>query len=275
MILSFRCIFIFFLAICLFCCAGQKTIVCNRQSEVFEASIQKNSLLAYDYNEENQLFYILSNDDTNLYVNMRIPRGISQLKILRSGLTVWIDTDAKAREVLGIKFPAGNNTGPRSTGTKKEFSEEDRQIELTLETQNIELKGFQGKGSSVLIPSYQTDNIRGKIEFDENQNLNYKLIIPLVKISVVKSIKDGKIFSVGFESGTPNIGESQESRGSEGMGHHNNEGGESGMGSGHHGGGMGERYNSMSGDDMHHDQSERQKMFTPIKFWVKKVQLAP
>jgi hypothetical protein len=256
------------------CYAGQKPVVCERQSQSLEKEINKNSLLVYNCNPENQVFYILSNDDTNLYINIRIPEGISQMKIIRFGLTIWIDADAKMHQSLGIKFPVGVTREQWAADRKRELTEDDKQLELVIEIQNIELIGFQGEGSRMIIPSDKQNNINGKIDFDINRNLIYKLIIPITKITTVKALKADGVFSIGFESGHDDIDKNQESKSEKGMGFDNDYDRENRMEGGHHQEGMGGRENDMGGNEMQNPQPDRQNISTPIKFWIKKVMLS-
>lgn len=60
----------------------------------------------YDYNSKLQ--YTVTNDTSNLYICIRACDEISQKKIIRAGMQIWIDTSGKKKEVTGILFPLAN-----------------------------------------------------------------------------------------------------------------------------------------------------------------------
>src|SRR5438445_13386633 len=50
------------------------------------------------YNKEKQLNYSLANDQDNLYMAIRVNDRSEQIRILRAGLTLSIDTSGKKKE---------------------------------------------------------------------------------------------------------------------------------------------------------------------------------
>src|ERR1700712_1677740 len=59
------------------------------------------------YNKEKQLNYGIANDAENLYVAIRIKDRSEQIRVLRAGLTLSIDTRGKKKETFSITFPVG------------------------------------------------------------------------------------------------------------------------------------------------------------------------
>src|SRR5665648_499160 len=55
--------------------------------------------------KKGKVLYYLSNDEANVYIDMKITETLEQNRILKIGLTVWINTDGKARKITGIRYP--------------------------------------------------------------------------------------------------------------------------------------------------------------------------
>ena len=68
-----------------------------------------------EYDEKAQIGYAVSNDKENLYITVETGDPATQLKILREGLTVWIDRTGDKEEVTAINYPI-----PANAGAKKE-----------------------------------------------------------------------------------------------------------------------------------------------------------
>jgi hypothetical protein len=58
------------------------------------------------FNDEATLGYAVRNDSENLYLCLRVDKSLFN-QVMRGGLTVWFDPDAKTREILGIHYPMG------------------------------------------------------------------------------------------------------------------------------------------------------------------------
>src|ERR1700722_16896431 len=58
-----------------------------------------------EYDDKAMLGYAVSNDKDNLYITVETGDPATQLKILREGLTVWIDRKAEKNEETAINYP--------------------------------------------------------------------------------------------------------------------------------------------------------------------------
>src|ERR1700742_1756012 len=58
-----------------------------------------------EYDDKAMLGYAVSNEKDNLYITVETGDAATQLKILREGLTVWIDKKGDKEEVTGINYP--------------------------------------------------------------------------------------------------------------------------------------------------------------------------
>src|SRR6267154_5604685 len=62
-----------------------------------------------EYDQKAMLGYAVSNDKNNLYITVETGDPATQLKILREGLTVWIDKTGKQEQVTAINYPLPNH----------------------------------------------------------------------------------------------------------------------------------------------------------------------
>src|SRR3978361_131259 len=84
------------------------------------------------YNKDKQLNYALANDQDNLYMAIRINDRSEQIRVLKAGLTLSVDTRGKKKESFSITFPVGDQ-GPNNLAQptddlqgKTDITQEDR-----------------------------------------------------------------------------------------------------------------------------------------------------
>ena len=198
--------------------------------------------------------YIVTNDETNLYVCMRATEQPLQMKIVKSGLQLWIDPSGKSKETAGIKFPLGGNMvrqpAPKNIQPeslqKNEPGKTDQARYFQPEGAQITLTGFKAGYNGTFIAS-ELKGIKAAINWDEHNIMTYELAIPIRSFYNLdaEKLKDNPVFGISFKTdpmagpggGTPE-GAKQGSRagGGEGQG---SGGGKGGM-SGGRGGSMGQ-----------------------------------
>lgn len=163
----------------------------------------------YSYFDKGKLFYYLSNDNENVYVDIKGEDPSVQTRILKEGMTIWINMDRKMAKKMGVRFPIGSEYAP---GHKKGSLHEgetnpDGSLVTPLEMANtIELVGFKGEDSR-RFPSDNADTFRGSVRYDSEGTLHYNLTIPIDKIPLRNS-KDGNgamPFTLGIEYGAPPV----------------------------------------------------------------------
>jgi hypothetical protein len=261
---------LFFLFLTLFLCLDL-----TAQKGNFFASKWRNNpdqdltLANQEYSEakKGKVLYYLSNDEVNMYVDLKVLETLEENRILKIGLTVWIDMDDKTHKVLGIRYPIGSQYS-RSRGQGVSGTVVNPATPLS-QANTIELIGFTDVPATRLA-SDNTDNIRGSVKYDKDGELLYKLVIPLSK-APFKNSASGKglaPFSVGIEYGAP---PTFSGRGGAGGGAGTGGGsGMSGGGGGSRGGGGGGGGSRGGGGSM----SGAQSTDPPVIFWMKSVQLA-
>ncbi len=256
---------------------------------VYRSSWQQPSFLQDQENErwsknmvldvKSGMVYGIFNDADTLYVRMKIADQMVQRKILKAGLTFWIDPEGKRNKDLGIVFPVGHNGLGSARRTDRNTSEEgdpriasinhhaiNRKFESGMEP--MHLIGFFGKGSKETANNINKLGVNGMLRIDEHLLMLYELQIPLDKIFTAPEeyLADSTmVFAFGFETGTIDFS-SNRGRGPE-------SGMKSGGGGRRPGGGPGGGRGTNSQPDQKRIE-ERQTLSEPGKFWVRKTALA-
>jgi hypothetical protein len=197
---SFLLIMCFIVSIGLNAMQGKKNQSCWHQGGKMELSDFKQV-------RSTGLYYTLSNDNENLYIDLIIKERKDQYAILNSGLILWINMEEKSVRKMGIRYPMGvQNQGISNKGfqTERDISPKDKAgIPLSM-SNTIEIIGFIGERERHF-PSHNTDNFRGWIKFDEAGKLHYRMVMPLVRLPIRNSREgNGAMpFSLGIEYGFP------------------------------------------------------------------------
>jgi hypothetical protein len=237
---------------------------------------------------ESGLQYNVTNDETNIYICIRATEMPIQMKIMSSGMEIWLDPCGKNKEACGIQFPL---PGKRGKKTMHETEQPDMKSgknpgrmnmaeQFQLEEPLLVLSGFLAEYNGTFRVS-QVKGIKAAINWDEQNNMTYELAIPLQSFysKEIKEQKDNPVIGFkininaiagqggGSNSGSmhsgPPGGASQGPGGDAGGGMEG--GGGSGRGpGGRQGGQMGERPQSPDGQT-----SSTLGSSTSIKFKVK------
>jgi hypothetical protein len=166
-----------------------------------------NKTEAPDYNpiKSTGLSYSLSNDNDNIYLDLRVADAKEQNMILRYGLVIWINMDGKTDKKMGVRYPVGSRNNTARRGSSDPESERMQQAvpgnPLTM-ANTIELIGFINE-TQRRFPSENPDNFRGSVKFDASGALVYNMMMPLAKLPVRNTKKGtGSVpFTLGIEYG--------------------------------------------------------------------------
>jgi hypothetical protein len=220
--------------------------------------------LAY-YDADSKLSFTISNDSTKLYLIVEAYDEAAQMKIVRVGLQLWIDTSGGKSKDIGILYPVAAMTGntPRAvdgqtsgavTGNYGTQPDYDRiatmRRDFLKSPGQIELKGFKPPIGG-LLPQKNAFSIEARINWDTVNNiLNWEAAIPLetfYRHSITHS-DSLKTFGITFAvSGIAHSASSHKGGGGDegggytpgGGGMGGGMGGRGGMGGGRRGGGGG------------------------------------
>jgi hypothetical protein len=156
------------------------------------------------YLEEQKVGIGLKNDTSDLYIIIKATDRNTQLQIMRTGLTIWLDAKDKKEKTLGIHYPIGmQDYGiPMVMGQKPEENKEERQKQFTEMTEKIEILGPE-KNEQNRIDRVNNSGIEASIN-DTLGVMVCELKIPLKKTDEFPyaiAAKAGDIISLGLETG--------------------------------------------------------------------------
>jgi hypothetical protein len=159
----------------------------------------------YNFFKKGKLWYVLTNDNDNIFIDLKIEDPAVQTRILKEGLTVWINMDGKQVKKMGVRYPIGsqNSMGRSRSGVQEDKLNPDGTLATPLSQANtIELIGFTSEESR-RFPSDNTSNFRGSVKFDNSGILHYQLIMPVAKLPMRNSKENGGTmpFAIGIEYG--------------------------------------------------------------------------
>ena len=135
------------------------------------------------FDSDTKLQYTFSNDRQNIYVCLKTSDEKTQVKIIKGGLQLWIDTNGRNRNHVGIFFPTPSPE-PFEKFEKKEGGKTETSIPLTaMKTsflaapKDIKLAGFKApwKGLMTITPSLP---IQVALNWDSLKVMVYEAIIP-------------------------------------------------------------------------------------------------
>jgi hypothetical protein len=176
-----------------------------------------------EYDSKASLGYAVSNDKENLYITCETGDQATQLKILRNGLTVWIDKTGEKEEVTAINFPIprsfnrgvgakaaddadrpspGHWGQGQQTNGQQRANMEDRIRKMMDGANEYSLQGFRACNTQFPILEKDSCGIIVRIGLDETNELVWEAVIPFktfYKPQISKTDK-GKPMTVCFQT---------------------------------------------------------------------------
>jgi len=141
-----------------------------------------------EYDEKSKLGFAISNDKDNLYITVETGDLATQLKILRNGLTVWIDKTGERNQLTAINYPIPQNGDERMPETpewvqgkyeeKQRMELEDRVKNAKQLTNEYSLQGF--KSCNLQYPKSEKDTcgIIVSMNIDTDNEMVWEAVIP-------------------------------------------------------------------------------------------------
>lgn len=259
-----------------------------RQPTNDEKGISEDCLEGMRYDSESGIMYSLSNDQENLYVKIKFANNILQQKVVKTGLTFWIDTTGKKKKQLGLVFPIESSSNPLPRAQKSRMGNYNsgeiakRQIDTAMfnakfrdGTQSMQLLNYFGEGRADMMDNKNKEGINAILSIDAENILWYEAELSLQKIfpDPEKFLNDStQYFSFGIETGKLEMPTNGNEAGKPQM---NLSGGRGSGGVGQRGGGQG-RGARQSGANPQMDSDKMammRAMSVESKVWVKKARL--
>jgi len=146
----------------------------------------------YIYSEKAKFYYFISNDNDNIYVNLKIFSPEIQNRILRRGLITWINPNGKKVEKTGVMYPVPSRSMDRGLiPTRANTKGHGENLDAGGDSQRnpflykLEVIGFKDAGPVEFTPA-DLRSFRGSISMDNERYMDYELVIPLSKLSITK-----------------------------------------------------------------------------------------
>jgi hypothetical protein len=229
--------------------------------------------------EKSQFLFLISNDGQNLFVDLVTADRAAVQKIMRYGLTTWINPEGKHKKTIGIEFPV-TSEGQAEPGFMRDKNADRKDMRMAMmDSKNKEmvLIGFGEKNERRVIDPRNDKDFQGKVEMMEGGKLRVSLVVPLEKIHRTEMAMSANPVSLGFETGYMDVtgqgmssgGGQQSGGGMQGGG--GMPGGGPPMGGQPSGGGA---QGSMSGGSDQQNRPDISEMASPSKLWIKQVTLA-
>ncbi len=175
-----------------------------------------------EYDDKAVLGYAVTNDKQNLYITVETGDPATQLKIIKNGLTVWIDKTGNKVEQTAINFPipdeykktkVGEEDRPKGgqwhqgTGGNREDQKrmdlEDRVHRGIDKANEFSLQGFKGCNQQFSLLEKDSCGIVIRMAIDSTNELVWEAVVPLkafyTKAEMTRADK-GKAISVCFET---------------------------------------------------------------------------
>jgi hypothetical protein len=133
------------------------------------------------YEASSKLQYTFSNDKRNMYICIRVTDEVTQTKILKGGLQLWLDTTGKNKQHIGILYPMPDltpNNEIKSEGhDRNEPGSGHLKNKVPHDLRGMELTGFKAPIGGVT-PQINEYGITVEVGMDSLDILTYEAIIP-------------------------------------------------------------------------------------------------
>jgi hypothetical protein len=179
-----------------------------------------------EYDDKAMLGYAVSNDRENLYITVETGDEATQMKILKEGLTVWIDKKGEQNELTAINFPLPSEIKPGDAENRKRPSggqwqqgqgagggsdqQEKKRMELEERVRALlpgageySLQGFKSCNLQFPLMENDTCGIKVRIDIDSDNEMVWEAVVPLKTFyfkGEVSRPDRGKPISVCFET---------------------------------------------------------------------------
>lgn len=164
-----------------------------------------------NYDAKAMVAYATSNDKQNLYITMETGDEMTQMKILKQGMIVSIDTNGKKEPEFNINYPLPNDNEPfdmakhRSHKGESQLHPEERwitQIKKSAKDANqYSLDGFKNCNGGYMVSQTTPCGIKVILKIDEYNELVWEAVIPFKAIYNKDTISEkdaGRPVSVCF-----------------------------------------------------------------------------
>jgi len=133
------------------------------------------------FDSKSRLQYTVLNDKENLYICVKAMENQTQIKLMKAGLQIWIDTTGRGKKQINLSYPLPAED-PKNTDSREarngSYNEKTAQHnQFLLAHPDMMLTGFKGSCNG-LLPIENKFGIAVNIHWDSIGTLVYKARIP-------------------------------------------------------------------------------------------------
>ena len=142
-----------------------------------------------NYNKNSEEYsktnYSITNDNRYIYFLCKFKERATQLKVLRAGLEITIDTNGKNSTPVSIIFPYSSDRENNDiyshsfTGIKANMDFESKKLSLIEKSKRIKLNGMKNGLDDAMLNKINSVNVLADLNFDSQNNLILELAIPI------------------------------------------------------------------------------------------------
>jgi len=199
-------IYLTFIGILLFIiCPAQETLISNWQ-DANHTEIASLVSSDYQYDKNSKIYYHISNNTEKLFIHLKVEDQTTQQKLIRFGLTTWIDISGKNKKKQGVKFPQGtrNNRNESSTRGRSPNASGGGNNALKMSIENmskdIELINLGAEKGKRTVAVNNDENIITELLLTDSNHLLFALEIPLEQLG--KNLTEAETnLSINIETG--------------------------------------------------------------------------
>ncbi len=196
-------------------------------------------------NETGSLQYAITNDKENIYISIASNEQVTQMKMLRAGIKIYIDPNGKKATDMCISYPYKEAMDmPRNRNENRNTDPTAMKQKMLMDADIFSTSGFINMENRIY-DLKDTSHIKVGMNYDTYNNLVFEAIIPIKNV-LNNPITNKKAPSISLGIMVNNMGVGPGQRPNVGNEMSRNEG--AGMGGGMRGGGMGR--GGMSGGGM-------------------------
>ena len=134
------------------------------------------------YDPASKLQYQVLNDSRTVYLRLKVADPATQARVLRRGLTVWLDTTGRSQRQFGVRYPLGGPPPPNQAAPDPTASLADRRARRTLalaDLREMELLNYKGSKEPTLTDAQSALGVKAALGFNAQDDLIYELAVPL------------------------------------------------------------------------------------------------
>jgi hypothetical protein len=136
---------------------------------------------SFQTNKDAFLVFAVANDSANLYFCIKIKDEKQQMRVMRSGMDLWIDVKGKKKKETGICFPLSHTLPPgdnRSMASGGRPDPKKMRLMFLLQVKEMELKGFREGLNGMVNNKANRSGIMAVINWDSANSMVYEARIP-------------------------------------------------------------------------------------------------